>query len=179
MTSILVQHTFMINLLNRKIGTGVWNVKEGLLNLFGKSNAVGPWRKRHPRSLHSNCYTILHQNIFGYNRQVALCRKVIPFSDRFWYTLALCFTTVWSNRLVLFPVSYQRGWSYSSGRAYVFPVWKLSCSGSGRHHYRDFTMPDHTPVAQDLEFMDNKYIVIVQVNHGELGRKGFQIFSWQ
>lgn len=81
------------------------------------------------------------------------------------------------NRLVLFSVAYQRGWSYSSGKAYVFPVWKLSCSGSGRHDYRDFSMPDHTPLAQDLEFIDNKYTGILQVNHGELGRKDFQIFS--
>lgn len=40
-------------------------------------------------------------------------------------------------------------------------------------------MPDHTPLAQDLEFIDNKYTGILQVNHGELGRKDFQIFSWQ
>lgn len=97
MTSVLVQHTFMINLLNRKIGTGVWNVKQGLLSLFGKSNGVGPWRKRHASSLNSNCYTTLHQNVFSYNRQAALWRKVIPFSGGFWYTLALCFITVWSK----------------------------------------------------------------------------------
>lgn len=83
------------------------------------------------------------------------------------------------NRLVLFSVAYQRRWSYSSGRDYVFPVWKLSCSGSGRCHYREFSMPVHTPLAQDLEFMDNKYIGILQVNHGELGSKDFQIFSLQ
>lgn len=39
-------------------------------------------------------------------------------------------------------------------------------------------MPDHTPLAQDLEFMDNRYIgKFIQVNHGELGTKDFQIFS--
>lgn len=38
-------------------------------------------------------------------------------------------------------------------------------------------MPDHTPLAQDLEFMDSRYIGILQVNHGELGSKDFQILS--
>lgn len=97
MTSILVQHTFMINMLNRKLGTGMWNVKQGLLNLFGKSNAVGPWKKKYPSSLNCSRYTILHQNIFSYNRQVALCRKIISCSSGFWYILALCFITVWNK----------------------------------------------------------------------------------
>lgn len=62
-------------------------------------------------------------------------------------------------------------------KSLVFPVQKLSCSGSGRHHHRDFYMPDHTPLAQDSEFMDSRYIGILQVYHGEFGSKDFQIFS--
>lgn len=83
------------------------------------------------------------------------------------------------NRLVLFSVAYQGGWSSSSGRAYVSPLQKLSCSEAGRHHYRDCSMPDPVPHAQDLELLGSRYISILQANHGELGSKDFQILNPQ
>lgn len=171
-------NTYVINQPNRKTGTGMWDLKQRLWNFFGESNAVGSRRKRHPCSLNSHLLHHPSPKYFQLQQQTSCILQ--KGNSIFWwiliYSWIMFHCSLEQNRLVLFSVAYQGG---RSSRACVSPLQNLSCSEVGRHHYRDFSMPDPIPLAQDLELLPSRYIGILQANHGELGSKDFQIFNPQ
>lgn len=142
---------------------------------------MGCRRKRHPCSL--NSYLLHHPSPKHFQLQQQVKCTLQRGNSIFWWILIypciMFHCSLEQNKLVLFSVAYQGGWSSSSGRAYVSPLQKLHCLEAGRHHYRDLSMPDPIPFAQDLELLGSRYIGILQANNGELGSKDFQIFHPQ
>lgn len=174
----------MINWLTMKTGTGMWDLKQRLWNLFRESNAEGLRRKRHPCSLNSHLLHHPSPTVFSVTAidNSVFCTLQKSNSIFWWvfiYSCIMFHCSLEQNRLVLFSVVYQGGWSFSYGRAFVSPLQKLRCSESGRHHYRDFSMPGPVSYAQNLELLGSRYISSLKANHGELGSKDFQIFNPQ